>query len=76
MDGDTIELWMEAIDAREELEFQEQMKITPLTNRHDKPAFDARKAAIRASEYRWHDKLRMAVDLRKMRPKTDRGRRG
>jgi hypothetical protein len=67
MCADEIELWFEALDAREETGFQEKMKVDPMTTRHDKPAIDARRNALRASEYRFHDKLRIAVDLRKLR---------
>jgi len=65
MCADEIELWFEAISAREEMAFQEKMNVDPLTNRHDKPAIDARRNALRSSKYRWHDALRLDVDLRK-----------
>lgn len=61
---DEIELWVEAINARDEIIFQEKMQVDPLTNRHDKPAIDARRIALRSSKYRWHDFLRLPVDLR------------
>ena len=67
MDQAEIELWFEAVDARGEYEYQEKLGVDSLTSRHDKAAVDARAAATRASEYRWHDNLRVPVDLRRLR---------
>lgn len=67
MCADEIELWMEAADARDEMLFQEKVKIYPMLSRHDKAAIDARRSALRTSDYAWHDKLRIPVDLRKRR---------
>lgn len=67
MDGDEIELWTEAIDARDEYKFQEAMSFENTKRRYDKTMSDSRRNAIRSSEYRWHDKLRIPVDLRKLR---------
>lgn len=67
MDGDDLELWGEAIDAREELDFQNAMNFENTKRLYDKRLSESRRSALRTSEYRWHDKLRLPVDLRRSR---------
>lgn len=67
MDTDDAELWAEAIEAREESDFQEAMSFENTKRLYDKRLSEARRSALRKSEYRWHDKLRLTVDLRKLR---------
>lgn len=67
MDAHEVDLWFEAIDARDELEFQREMNLDNMRREYPKSVFAERRKALRDSEYRWHDKLRLPVDLRKLR---------
>lgn len=67
MEPDEVDLWIEAIDAREELEFQEELSMQNLEKAFEKNIMEARRRAKRDSEYKWHDKLRIEIDLRKLR---------
>jgi len=67
MDAHEVDLWFEAIDARDELEFQQEMNLDNMRREYPKSVFAERRKALRDSEYRWHDKLRLPVDLRKLR---------
>lgn len=62
-----LDLWFEAIDARDEHEFQQEMNLDNMRREYPKSVFAERRKALRDSEYRWHDKLRLPVDLRKLR---------
>jgi len=67
MDAHEVDLWFEAIDARDELEFQREMNLDNMRREYSKQIIESRRKAIRDSEYKWHDKLRLPVDLRKLR---------
>jgi hypothetical protein len=67
MCADEIDLWFEAIDARDESEFQQEMNLDNMRREYSKQIIESRRKAIRDSEYKWHDKLRLPVDLRKLR---------
>lgn len=60
-------LWMDAIDAREEMDFQTAHSLDPVKFSTTKQGADVRRKILRESEYRWHDKMRMTVDLRRLR---------
>lgn len=65
MCADEIELWLEALHARDELDFQARLNEGNLSRRFDNELHRARRMARIQSDYTWHDKLRLPVDLRK-----------